>query len=164
MKFPTRRNGESILRKRGMSGGEQRTAQPDRLRLVNQRQTHPPPPRLFNTNDTKTEYNASEPVNDRKHWLDQLVHLIGHTGNYSRRSDCQIDKERTLPRRARVSIRRSLRSMPTGRVFTDEVIDYRLAFLTKGEYPPSGLNRTPTFSREFFRTSARRIRSVIDLS
>jgi hypothetical protein len=28
---------------------------------------------------------------------------------------------------------------PNGRVFTDDVIDYRLAFLTKGECPPSGL-------------------------
>jgi hypothetical protein len=25
-------------------------------------------------------------------------------------------------------------------VFTDDVIDYRLAFLTKGECPPSGLS------------------------
>ena len=29
---------------------------------------------------------------------------------------------------------------PNGRVFTDDVIDYRLAFLTKGECPPSGLS------------------------
>lgn len=28
---------------------------------------------------------------------------------------------------------------PNGRVFTDDVIDYRLAFLTKGECPPLGL-------------------------
>ena len=28
---------------------------------------------------------------------------------------------------------------PNGRVFTDDVIDHRLAFLTKGECPPTGL-------------------------
>ena len=29
---------------------------------------------------------------------------------------------------------------PNGRVFTDDVIDYRLAFLTKSDCPPSGLS------------------------
>ncbi len=29
---------------------------------------------------------------------------------------------------------------PNGRTFTDDVIDYRLAFLTKNECPPSGLS------------------------
>jgi hypothetical protein len=29
---------------------------------------------------------------------------------------------------------------PNGRVFTDDVIDYRLAFLTRGDCPPSGLS------------------------
>ena len=28
---------------------------------------------------------------------------------------------------------------PNGRVFTDDVINHRLAFLTKGECPPDGL-------------------------
>ena len=39
---------------------------------------HPSVSSLFNTDDTKEEYNASEPVNDRKRWLDQFVHLMGH--------------------------------------------------------------------------------------
>ena len=29
---------------------------------------------------------------------------------------------------------------PNGRVFTDDVIQYRLVFLTKGEVPPTGLS------------------------
>ena len=29
---------------------------------------------------------------------------------------------------------------PNGRVFTDDVIDHRLAFLSKGEIPPDGLS------------------------
>ena len=45
---------------------------------------HPSVSSFFNTDDTKEEYNASEPVNDRKRWLDQFVHVMGHTGNYAR--------------------------------------------------------------------------------
>jgi hypothetical protein len=51
---------------------------------------HPSVSSFFNTDDTKLEYNASEPVSDRTRWLDQFVHLMGHTGNYSR--------EEALPR------------------------------------------------------------------
>ena len=32
---------------------------------------------------TKLEYNASEPINDRKRWTPMFVHLMGHTGNYT---------------------------------------------------------------------------------
>jgi hypothetical protein len=32
---------------------------------------HPSVTSFFNTDDTKLECNASEPVNDRKRWLDQ---------------------------------------------------------------------------------------------
>ena len=59
---------------------------------------HPSVSSFFNTDDTKEEYNASEPVNDRQRWLDQFVHLMGHTGNYTREEAiAAIDTERTLP-------------------------------------------------------------------
>ncbi len=59
---------------------------------------HPSVSNFFNTDDTKGGCNASEPVNDRKRWLDQFVHLMGHTGNYTREEAiAAIDKERTLP-------------------------------------------------------------------
>src|SRR6516165_4218415 len=45
---------------------------------------HPSVSSFFNTDDTKLEYNASEPVNDRNRWLDQFVHLKLLT----RRSGC----------------------------------------------------------------------------
>src|SRR5262245_29179345 len=32
---------------------------------------HPSVSSFFNTDDTREDYNASEPVNDRKRWLDQ---------------------------------------------------------------------------------------------
>ena len=54
---------------------------------------HPSVSSFFNTDDTKLEYNASEPVNDRKRWLDQFVHLMGHTGNYSREEAIAEDRQ-----------------------------------------------------------------------
>ncbi len=100
---------------------------------------HPSVASFFNTDDTKLEYNASEPVNDRQRWLEQFIHLMGHTGNYSREEAiATIDKERTLPDVLSFDPAKPAR-YPNGRVFTDDVIDYRLAFLTKGECPPSGL-------------------------
>ena len=44
---------------------------------------HPSVSSFFNTDDTKEEYNASEPVNDRERWTDMFVHLMGHTGDYT---------------------------------------------------------------------------------
>ena len=105
---------------------------------------HPSVSSFFNTDDTKLEYNASEPVNDRGRWLEQFVHLMGHTGNYSRGSGShEIDKERTLPDVLNFDPSKPAK-YPNGRVFTDDVIDYRLAFLTKGECPSSSLLKPHT--------------------
>ena len=110
---------------------------------------HPSVSSFFNTDDTKFEYNASEPVNDRKRWLDQFVHLMGHTGNYSREEAiAEIDKERTLPDVLSFDPSKPAK-YPNGRVFTDDVIDYRLAFLTKGECPSSGLKPHTDILNEF---------------
>jgi len=110
---------------------------------------HPSVSSFFNTDDTKLEYNASEPVNDRKRWLEQFIHLIGHTGNYTREEAiAAIDTERTLPDVLSFDPSKPAK-YPNGRVFTDDVIDYRLAFLTKGECPPSGLKPHTDTLREF---------------
>ena len=101
---------------------------------------HPSVASFFNTDDTKEEYNASEPVNDRDRWLDQFVHLMGHTGNYTREEAiAAIDAEGTLPDMLSFDPSRPAK-YPNGRVFTDDVINYRLAFLSKGDIPPSGLS------------------------
>jgi len=100
---------------------------------------HPSVSSFFNTDDTKLEYNASEPVNDRKRWTDQFVHLMGHTGNYTRdEAIAEIDKEGTLPDVMTLDPTKPAK-YPNGRVFTDDVINYRIAFLTKGQCPPTGL-------------------------
>jgi hypothetical protein len=110
---------------------------------------HPSVSSFFNTDDTKEEYNASEPVNDRKRWLDQFVHLMGHTGNYTREEAiAAIDKERTLPDVLSFDPTKPAK-YPNGRVFTDDVIEYRIAFLTKGQCPPTGLKPHTDVLKEF---------------
>jgi hypothetical protein len=108
---------------------------------------HPSVSSFFNTDDTKLEYNASEPVNDRERWIDQFVHLMGHTGGYTREEAiAAIDNEGTLPDMLTFNPSQPAK-YPNGRVFTDDVINYRLAFLTKGECPPTGLSpHTDTLS------------------
>jgi len=101
---------------------------------------HPSVSSFFNTDETKEEYNAGEPVDDRRRWIEQFIHLMGHTGDYSREEAiAAIDHEGTLPDMLTYNPAEPAR-YPNGRVFADDVIDYRLAFLTKGECPPSGLS------------------------
>ncbi|HEX3946888.1 MAG TPA: DUF4331 family protein [Acidimicrobiales bacterium] len=101
---------------------------------------HPSVSSFFNTDDTKLEYNASEPVNDRARWTDQFVHLMGHTGGYTREEAvAAMDEHGILPDVLTFDPSRPVR-YPNGRAFTDDVIDHRLAFLSKGEIPPSGLS------------------------
>ena len=110
---------------------------------------HPSVSSFFNTDDTKEEYNASEPVNDRKRWTDMFVHLMGHTGNYTREEAiAAIDKDRILPDMLPFDTSKPAK-YPNGRVFTDDVIDHRLAFLSKGDIPPDGLKPHTDILKEF---------------
>lgn len=110
---------------------------------------HPSVSSFFNTDDTKEEYNASEPANDRARWLEQFIHLMGHTGNYSRdEAIAAIDAEGTLPDVLTFDPTKPAR-YPNGRVFTDDVIDYRIAFLTKHQCPPTGLKPHTDVLRTF---------------
>lgn len=108
---------------------------------------HPSVSSFFNTDETKEEYNASEPVGDRDRWIAQFVHLMGHTGGYTdEEAIAAIDAEGTLPDMLTYNPSRPA-GYPNGRTFSDDVIDYRLAFLTKGDCPPSGLSpHTDTLS------------------
>ncbi|WP_370069318.1 DUF4331 family protein [Mycobacterium sp. MAA66] len=101
---------------------------------------HPSVSSFFNTDDTKEEYNASEPVHDRQRWLGMFVHLLGHTGGYSdEEAVAAVDAEGILPDMLAFNPAEPAK-YPNGRVFTDDVINYRLASLTKGDCPPSGLS------------------------
>lgn len=100
---------------------------------------HPSVSSFFNTDETKEEYNASEPVNDRKRWTDLFVHLMGHTGNYTHdEAIAAIDADGLLPDMLSFDPSKPAK-YPNGRVFSDDVIDHRLAFLSKGEIPSDGL-------------------------
>lgn len=110
-----------------------------RLRHVD-RAGHPSVSSFVNTDETKEEYNASEPVNDRERWTDQFVHLMGHTGDYTREEAlAAIDADALLPDMLVFDPAKPAR-YPNGRVFTDDVINHRLAFLSKGDIPPTGLD------------------------
>lgn len=100
---------------------------------------HPSVSSFFNTDETKEEYNASEPIHDRERWIGQFIHLMGHTGGYSdEEAIAAIDEEGTLPDVLTFDPNKPA-TYPNGRVFTDDVIDHRLSFLSKGDIPPTGL-------------------------
>ena len=66
-------------------------------------------------------------------------HLLGHTGNYTREEAiAAIDADALLPDMLTFDSSKPAK-YPNGRGFTDDVIDHRLAFLSKGDIPPSGL-------------------------
>jgi Domain of unknown function (DUF4331) len=119
-------------------------------RLVHvDRAGHPSVSSFFNTDETKEEYNASEPVHDRERWTDQFVHLMGHTGDYTREEAiAAIDADGLLPDMLTFDPTRPAR-YPNGRVFTDDVINHRLAFLSKGDIPPTGLSPHTDLLSEF---------------
>jgi hypothetical protein len=100
---------------------------------------HPSMSSFFNTDETKEEYNASEPVNDRARWTDQFVHLMGHTGGYTpKEAIAALDEHGILPDVLHFDPSKPA-AYPNGRMFAEDVINVRVAFLTKNEAPPTGL-------------------------
>jgi hypothetical protein len=100
---------------------------------------HPSVSSFFNTDETKEEYNASEPVNDYSRWLEMFIHLMGHTGNYTRdEAIAAINKDGLLPDMLSFDPSKPA-AYPNGRSLTDDVINARLHFLSKGDIPPDGL-------------------------
>ena len=84
---------------------------------------HPSVSSFFNTDDTKEEYNASEPVNDRERWTDMFIHLLGHTGGYSREEAIDaIDEHGTCPTCC-TSTPRSRLPTRTAAMFAEDVIN-----------------------------------------
>ena len=74
---------------------------------------------------------------------------MGHTGNYTREEAiAAIDKEGTLPDVLSFDPSKPAK-YPNGRIFADDVIEYRLAFLTKNECPPTGLKPHTDVLKEF---------------
>ena len=100
---------------------------------------HPSQCSFFNTDDTKEEYNAGEPAHDKDRWTEQFVHLLGHTGGYTRdEAIAALDEHALLPDVLHFDPSRPA-AYPNGRMFAEDVINYRIAFLTRNEAPPTGL-------------------------
>jgi Domain of unknown function (DUF4331) len=110
---------------------------------------HPSVSSFFNTDETKEEYNASEPVNDYKRWLELFVHLMGHTGNYTREEAIAAINEDSLLPDMLVYNPSKPATYPNGRNMTDDVINARLSFLSKGDIPPDGLSPHTDLLSEF---------------
>jgi len=110
---------------------------------------HPSVSSFFNTDETKEEYNASEPVNDYKRWLELFVHLMGHTGHYSREEAITAINEHSLLPDMLPFDHTKPAVYPNGRNLTDDVINFRLSFLSKGDIPPDGLSPHTDILKEF---------------
>jgi hypothetical protein len=75
--------------------------------------------------------------------------MSNHLGNYTREEAlAAIDADRLLPDMLCFNPSRPAK-YPNGRVFTDDVINHRLAFLSKGEIPPTGLEPHTDVLTEF---------------
>jgi hypothetical protein len=104
---------------------------------------------FFNTDETKEAYNGREPINDRERFLDQFVHVLGHTGGYTREEAiAAIDADHLLPGVTTYNPSRPA-AFPNGRNFTDHVVAHRLAFISKGAIPPDGLKPHTDTSKQF---------------
>lgn len=110
---------------------------------------HPSVSSFFNTDETKEEYNAGEPVHDRERWLDQFAHHMDHIGDYTRdEAIAAIDADGLLPDVLTFDPSKPAQ-YPNGRSFTDDVIYHRLAFLSKGNMSPTGLQPHTDLLSEF---------------
>jgi hypothetical protein len=74
---------------------------------------------------------------------------MGHTGDYTREEAiAAIDEHGILPDMLTYNPSKPAQ-YPNGRVFTDDVINHRLAFLSKGDIPPTGLKPHSDTLKEF---------------
>lgn len=104
---------------------------------------------FFNTDAEKPAYNAAEPIDDRKLFLEQFIHVLGHTGHYTREEAiAAIDKDQLLPD-VMIYDPAKPAGFPNGRTFTDHVVAHRLAFISKGEIPHDGLKPHTDVLKEF---------------
>jgi len=106
---------------------------------------HPSVSSFFNTDETKLEYNASEPESTTAPGgRTSFVHLMGHTvATAGRRRSPPSTRTAYCPT-CSPTTRPSPPPTPTGASSPTTFINHRLAFLSKGDIPPTGSPRTPT--------------------
>ena len=103
------------------------------------RSGHPTFANFFFTDEIKPEFNRSEPAQDRKRFLDQMIHVLGHVGGYSSaEARALIDAEGILPDMLSFNPAKP-GGYTNGRLLTDHIVAHRLAMLSNGKIPPDGL-------------------------
>ena len=100
---------------------------------------HPTIASFFNTDETKEQYNRTEPARDRELFLHQAIEILEHNGGYSaQQAEAVIDEAGLLPDMLRYDPARPAR-YPNGRTLSDHVVDARLAMISNNSVPSDGL-------------------------
>jgi hypothetical protein len=100
---------------------------------------HPTIASFFNTDETKEEYNRTEPVHDRELFLHQAIEILEHNGGYSaQQAEAVIDEAGLLPDMLRYDPAKPA-MYPNGRALTDHVVAARFAMISNNSVPSDGL-------------------------
>ena len=96
---------------------------------------HPTIASFFNTDETKEEYNRTEPAQDRERFLHQAIEILEHNGGYSpEEAEAVIDEAGLLPDMLRYDPGKAA-EYPNGRALTDHVVAARLALISNNRHP-----------------------------
>ena len=110
---------------------------------------HPADASFFNTDDTKSGYDAAEPVDDVERFLDQYVAVLEHVGGYSPDdAKAAILGIPLLPDMLGYDPTQPI-GYPNGRTLTDHVVSARMAFLSHGQLADDGLKPHTDLLAEF---------------
>lgn len=110
---------------------------------------HPSLDSYITNDDTRTEYRSGEPNRDRERWMGQLIDVMARTGGYTREEAITaIEADGTLPDVLTYDPSQPA-EYPNGRTLSDDVVGYRVAFLTRRANPTRGLNPRNDFHPEF---------------
>jgi hypothetical protein len=110
---------------------------------------HPTVASFFNTDESKEQYNRTEPAKDRELFLHQAVEILEHNGGYSEQeAQAVIDEAGLLPDMLRYDPAKPA-AYPNGRSLTDHVIAARLAMISNNNIPSDGLGPHDDLLDEF---------------
>lgn len=110
---------------------------------------HPTLANFFTTDETKPDFDRSEPATDRERFLDVFIHSMEHVGGYSRdEARATLDAEKILPDMLSFDPTRP-GGYPNGRLLTDHIVAHRLRMLSNGKIPPDGLKPHTDLLGEF---------------
>jgi hypothetical protein len=110
---------------------------------------HPLVASFYNTDETKEEYNRTEPPQDRELFLHQAVEILEHNGGYSpEEAEKVIDEAGLLPDMLRYDLAKPA-EYPNGRALTNHVVAARLAMISNNSVPSDGLGPHDDLLEEF---------------